>query len=177
MNKIKFALVLIFVICIDIFLIASPQVTQPVPVHDYSYTCQSPNGGPKFTMLYKDYPFQSIQTVLNNPPASTDTVSPVIVGVTNSANLSLLTNTVGINPTLNGLPVTVSAGDNVGIRDASLYVDGNLVTMTSSVNDVLPAVFYLRWNARAISPGIHAFKLSVWDAAGNVAEKNWTMVR
>lgn len=156
-------------------MIAAGQDPTPQPVIDATYTCTAPGMLP-FSMHYKKAP-DSIQTEINQQRPFSDLAIPVISGVSYSGGASVLTNLVKINPTANGVPLTVTASDaGTGIQSASLFVDGDLVTTTGE-KDGLPAVFYLRWNARTVGPGTHFFRLVVWDGSGNLAEKAWSMDR
>lgn len=146
----------------------------PNPIIDAMFYCNSPTAAP-FTMHYKRFP-DAIQTDVNQLVMSSDAVAPNIAAVIVSGGSSVLGNTAKINPLSNGVPFTVSASDDVGITSASLYIDGKLATAAAD-GDGLPSLFYLRWNARAVAPGVHAFRLLVWDKAGNLSEKTWTMER
>ena len=144
----------------------------PLPLRDDLYKCTSTTG-PEFTMHYKRFPAE-IQTEINQPIGNGDTTVPVIASVIVSGSGSVLTNIGRIVATSNGVPFTVSAADNVGITSASLYVDGKIATAVADPQG-LPGLFYLRWNAKTVTPGKHMFSLVVWDAAGNVAERGWSM--
>lgn len=100
-------------------------------------------------------------------------ISDVLVTVVNITK-SVMDNKQLILAASKGVPFTVKASDDVSLTYARLYVDGEAAT-TIGEQDGLPALFYLRWNARVVNVGIHDFQLKVWDAAGNVASKIWTM--
>jgi len=168
--KMKIKLFALLLVASSALLLA--QEPGPLPLRDDLYLCKSPTG-PDFTMHYRKFPAE-IQTDINQPFGSTDTTVPVISAVTVSGSGSVLSNIGRIVATSNGAPFTITAADNVAITSASLYVDGKIATATADPFG-LPGIFYIRWNAKLVTPGKHSFALLVWDAAGNVAERGWTM--
>ncbi len=58
--------------------------------------------------------------------------------------------------------ISVSASDNIGVVKNDLYVDGVLVSSSTS------APFTNKWNSRKASTGAHTLFCKAYDAAGNV---------
>lgn len=153
------------------------QNPDPAPSRDYEYKCVSANGGPDMTFHFMQFPFQSISAIMTGAPVSSDVTPPVISSVVYSNGGNVLNGDVKIVASLNGMPFTITAIDGVGVQYWSLYVDGYLATSGAGGNDILPSAFYVRWNAKTVSLGAHLFKLVVFDAAGNSAQKTWSMIR
>lgn len=148
------------------------------PDHDVAYNCVPTlgNGAPvqfKFTAA----PAPRFDVTVGNVPASGDTQNPVIVSITNTAGVDVTHGAVRLLAANNGLPITITATDNVGVVGGRLDVDGNLGTPFGNGVDVLPSVFYVRWNAKTVSFGVHNFKLTLWDSSQNKAERSWTMTK
>ncbi len=169
--------------CLFLILVCALGVAQtpPPPVTAIHWDCVSP-AGVTLAIDLDNNPVPAIRLGISDRLTdlqlqSPDKTPPIITSVVYSNSVSVLANTSKILGTANGVPLTVVAADDVGVRNASLFVDGVLVTSTSSAPDILPLLFYLRWNARAVSSGTHTFRLIVYDAAGNSAEKLWTMTR
>lgn len=151
----------------------SGQEPGPAPLVDTVFDCVDQTASaPPFKLHYQRYP-AGIQTEINTPIVRTDVTPPVITNVFSGA-ASVFTNNVVISPTAYGVPFSISAGDDVRIVSASLFVDDK-VAIAIADDDGYNNLFYMRWNARASKPGVHNFKLVVWDKAGNLAEKTWTM--
>lgn len=181
MKKHVFAVALISVVLFatqTLFPAQAPP-SPPAPVQSYHFDCVSRTSATlKVVMDLDRDPLEALRAMITNvKPTSTDTTIPVITSVVNSSAVSLLTNAVKISPTGFGLPVTIGAGDDVGIVSAALYVDNVRKTTTGDGVEALPVTFYMRWNARDVPVGNHFFKVVVWDAGGNSAEKTWTMIR
>ena len=90
-------------------------------------------------------------TVSNSaPPADltppTDTITSPLDGATLPTNASIY----------------VNAADNVGVVRNELYVDGVLVSSSTS------APFTTKWNTRKAKAGAHVLQCKAYDAAGNV---------
>jgi hypothetical protein len=88
-------------------------------------------------------------SVGNTAPAVDAT--PPLVSIGNPSNGSTVSGNVGI---------TVSASDNVGVSNVSLYVDGQL---KASGNGALSYT----WNSRKADAGAHTIQAVARDAAGN----------
>lgn len=161
------------------YLAATTQIPPaPFPPTDFAYVCTpSIPTAPPLAIKYTALPGANLQIALGGTPSTTDTSKPTIASVIYSGGSSVLTNSVAIPATTNGVPFTVSAGDNVGVTIAKLYVDGKQGPQEGDGVTPLPSIFYLRWNASPVAPGVHQFKLVVWDAARNSDEKSWSMTR
>jgi hypothetical protein len=150
----------------------------PLPDHVVSYTCAPTAGnGPTVLIKFDPAPFPNVHAVIGPPLNTTDKTAPTIASVTNSAGVDQTTGAVKFVPASNGLALTVTASDNVGIVVGTLEVDGKVATPFGNGVDVLPGSFYVRWNTPSIAIGPHTLKLTVWDAAGNPAVKSWVMIR
>lgn len=148
----------------------------PSPDHLVAYACTPTMGnGPTVAFNFNPAPFPNIHAVIGAVPNSTDKLNPTIASVTTSAGIDLTTGLVRLSLANAGLAFTVTATDNVGVVSGTVEVDGKLATPFGNGIDVLPGQFYVRWNAKSISAGDHAFRLTVWDAAGNPAERTWMM--
>ncbi len=181
MTNTSITLLLLAVAALTVSVVAYAQTpaTTPLPMH---FDCVSPTSTTlKVGVDLDQNPIEALRVLIRNVTTqSSDATAPVISGVQYSGGSSLLNNNGKILATSNGVPLSISAGDNVGITAAAVYVDGAPqpgASATAPVGDVMPALFYLRWNARVVAPGIHGFRLDVWDAAGNTAEVVWTMTR
>src|SRR5450759_4499779 len=98
-------------------------------------------------------------TVSVNNPVVKDTVPPVVL-IAKPANATRVSGTVSI---------VVSATDNVGVTQVSIYVDGILKATDAA------APYTYNWNTRKVSPGTHTIKATAWDAAGNTASTSITV--
>jgi hypothetical protein len=78
---------------------------------------------------------------------------PPTVAITNPVNGAKL----GVNTKVN-----VSASDNVGLTQVSIYIDGVLQYTASGA----PCVY--NWNTKKLAPGSHVITAKAWDAAGNI---------
>ncbi len=153
------------------------------PERDFNYECKTvPTSppGPQFTMRFVQFPFQSLQTsiALSSPAASADTTPPVItaVGYSGTPVRSVLGNNVKLDLS-NGVPLTVSATDDSAVMYYRLLIDDKPGPQEGNGVDAFGGTFYIRWNTALVTPGIHTFKLLVYDAAFNPAERDWTMTR
>jgi hypothetical protein len=147
----------------------------PVPARDYTYACTSPTG-PAFTFHFLQFPFQSIIAGLIPPASPANSIAPVISSVIYSGGKDVLPGTVKIPASTNGVPLTITATDDIGVMYYQLEIDGRAGPRDGNGVDVLPTPFYVRWNATpALGP--HTFRLTVWDGSFNPAEKIWTMIR
>jgi thermitase len=61
--------------------------------------------------------------------------------------------------------ISVSASDNVGVSQLSIYIDNVLVSSSSSTSSN-----YV-WNTKNASAGFHTITARAWDRAGNAAAK------
>jgi len=170
------AVVISWLFIIHIVLAQQPPMT--FPDHDVSYNCVPTVGaGAPVTFKFTAVPSPHFDVTMGNDPVSPDHQHPVLVSITNTAGVDVTTGNVRLLAGNNGLPITITAADSVGVVGGRLDVDGKLGTPFGNGSDVLPSTFYVRWNARTIAPGLHNFKLTVWDAAQNKAEKTWTMTK
>ena len=80
---------------------------------------------------------------------------------TNAPSVSITSPTAGgiVSGAIN---VQVSANDNVGVVKNQLYVDGVLLSTSTT------APFTVKWNTRKAAPGLHELQCRAYDAAGNV---------
>ena len=78
---------------------------------------------------------------------------PPIVAITNPQNGAAVTGNLKIN---------VSATDNVGVTQVSVYID-NVQVYKGTV-----APYAYAWNTKKVSRGTHLITAKAWDAAGNV---------
>jgi hypothetical protein len=100
-------------------------------------------------------------TVSVNNPVVKDTTAPSIV-ITSPASGARVTGNTNI---------TVSATDNVGVSQVSIYLDGVLKTTDTS------APYSYNWNTRKSSAGTHTIKATAWDAAGNSTTTSITVTK
>lgn len=155
------------------------QVPPAQPIH---FDCTSPLSTTLQVKMDLDRnPIESLRMIIAQAmPASTDTTAPVISGISYAGGPSVFSNNQKVTPTANGGQFYVSAGDDVGVHDYSLSIDGGAggtVSGSAGMKQTYPALFYIRWNDIAVAPGSHTFDLTIWDAAGNSAVANWTMTR
>jgi hypothetical protein len=114
------------------------------------------------------------------PQMNGDQTPPVIVWVRNAAGTTDITTAPGnaINPTGNGVGLTIQATDNVGVCQADLTADNWVVDAVSGQGNALPSNYFnMRWNQPNIPVGAHTLRLRVWDCARNRTEKTWTMTK
>lgn len=153
----------------------------PLPSIDYTWSCVALNGGPPFTAHFSKFPVDqlTVNSLINsNPPTNgspLDTVSPVISSVIYTGGASVLTGNVKIPPTATSIPITAKILDSA--YNVALYVDDYLVATASGGPESLPYTINLRWNTYAISNGVHRFKLTAWDKAGNQTDSSWVMTK
>jgi Big-like domain-containing protein len=94
----------------------------------------------------------SIPVSVNNPVvADTQPPSATITSPTNGAHL-----------TTKNVQISVSASDNVGVTQVSIYVD-NVLQCTD-----MTAPYTCSWNTRKAASGSHVITANAWDAAGNM---------
>jgi hypothetical protein len=67
--------------------------------------------------------------------------------------------------------ISVSASDNVGVSQLSIYIDYVLVSSSSSTSSN-----YV-WNTKNVSAGVHAITVRAWDRAGNAAATSISVKR
>jgi len=147
------------------------------PSQDFTYTCTPTNGtAPPVEFKFTAAPAPHVDVFFGANVASNDKTPPVINSVLNSVNVNVLPGGIRITTT-NGVPLTITASDNVGVVWFRLDVDGLEGPKDGNAALILPLTFYARWNARNVAPGLHHFKLTVSDLAGNQAVKEWDMVR
>jgi len=94
----------------------------------------------------------STSTVVNVSNASPDSTPPT-VSITAPSNGVVVSGSVS---------VMVNATDNVGVVKVDLYVDGALVSTSTS------SPFTNRWNSRKAASGAHTLLCKAYDAAGNI---------
>jgi thermitase len=92
----------------------------------------------------------SINVTVNNAVADT---TPPAVSITSPANGATVNNMVN---------VLVSTSDNVGVTMIELWVDGRMVSASTS------PPFTTKWNSKKAARGAHTLQCRAYDAAGNV---------
>ena len=123
----------------------------------YSYqwnTTLMSNGAHSLTAIARDAAGNSSSAsitvnVSNNPFDS----SPPTVVITSPSSGSRISVSVAVN---------VMASDNVAVSKVQLYVDGALISTSTS------APFSTKWNSKKFAVGAHTLQCKVYDAAGNV---------
>ena len=80
-------------------------------------------------------------------------ITPPVAVITSPAN-GLLGNSKSVK-------VNVSATDNIGVTQVSIYIDGILQSTLSA------APYSYNWNTRRLTSGTHIITAKAWDAAGN----------
>ncbi len=154
------------------------QMPTTFPDHDVAYVCNPTVGaGAPVTFHFTPIPSPHFDVFVGNITPVNDTIDPVIVSVTNSANVDITTGAVKLIAATAGLSMTITATDNVGVVSGKLEVDGRLATPFGNGVDVLPSPFYVRWNSNTIAAGVHAMRLSVCDAAKLCAVRTWSMTK
>jgi hypothetical protein len=148
------------------------------PDHDVAYSCNPVLGtGAPFQLRFTNFPAPHFDVAVGNVPASTDSMNPIILSVTTTSGIDVTSGNVKLLAANNGLSITVTATDNIGVVGGRLDVDGKLGTPFGSGTDILPSTFYVRWNAKTITAGAHTFRLTVWDSNQNQAERTWGMTK
>ena len=94
----------------------------------------------------------SVSVSVNNAVV-TDT-QPPIATITSPSN--------GARMTTKNVQISVSATDNVGVTQMSIYVD-NVLQCTD-----MTAPYTCTWNTRKAASGSHVITANAWDAAGNL---------
>ncbi|HKB64383.1 MAG TPA: S8 family serine peptidase [Pyrinomonadaceae bacterium] len=94
----------------------------------------------------------SITVMVSNSAPPLDTTPPTETITSPSDGTTLPTNA----------SIYVNALDNVGVVRNELYVDGALVSSSTS------APFTTKWNTRKVKAGPHVLQCKAYDAAGNV---------
>ena len=102
---------------------------------------------------------QGSVTVSVNNIAAVDTQAPTVLISAPAANSSVS----------GQVAVSVSASDNVGVSQVSLYIDGIQVSSSTS------ASLKYTWNTKKSSSGAHNITAKAWDRAGNVAATSITV--
>lgn len=177
-----FQLVLVIgglILCLAFVSALSQTPTSGFPDHDVAYTCTPTVGnGPLVNFKFSNLPGPHFDVSVGIPPNGiVDTQNPVIVSVTNSAGIDVTTGGVKLLDANHGLPITVTANDNVGVVGGKLEVDGKMATPFGNGIDVLPVSYFIRWNAKTITLGPHTFRLTVCDITQNCAVRTWSMTR
>ena len=98
----------------------------------------------------------STLTVVNVSNAAPDITSPT-VSITAPTNGTAVSGNVS---------VLVNATDNLAVVKLGLYVDGALVSTSTS------SPFTNRWNARKAAAGAHIIQCKAFDAAGNIGSSS-----
>jgi len=94
---------------------------------------------------------QGITSVTVTVSNAGDTTPP-LVSITSPMNGSLVSGNVS---------VSVSTSDNVGVVRVELFLDGRLITASTS------SPFTTKWNARKAAGGAHTLQARAYDQAGN----------
>ncbi len=92
------------------------------------------------------------------PPPTGDTVAPTltITSPAGGATLSARGSTT----------ISANASDNVGVASVQFYVDGTLLSTSTS------APYSATWNLRKVTRGAHSISVRALDAAGNATQKS-----
>ena len=98
--------------------------------------------------------------VSNSGPVVADTLPPS-VQITSPSPNSLVRGSVKVN---------VSATDNIGVRQVSIYLDGVQVWSGTA------APYTYAWNTKKSSSGTHTVSAKAWDAAGNMSTTSINVV-
>lgn len=93
----------------------------------------------------------SVQVNVTSTAAAPDTIAPV-VSITSPAAGASVAGTVSVD---------VSASDNVGVQQVSIYID-DVLAYTGTA-----APYTYRWNTKKVAAGSHTISAQAWDAAGN----------
>jgi subtilisin family serine protease len=96
----------------------------------------------------------SVLVTVSNQAAPPDSLPPVV---------SIIRPTAGSRITTTNVQISVSATDNVGVVQVSIYVDGTL-RCTDTVSP-----YTCTWNAKKATSGNHVITANAWDAAGNMS--------
>ncbi len=100
-------------------------------------------------------------TVSNTVTIPSADTQPPAVQITSPLNNSTVRGNVKIN---------VSASDNVGVTQVSIYIDGVQVWTGAA------APYTYTWNSRKAASGTHTISAKAWDAAGNVGTTSVNVV-
>lgn len=177
-QRLSFAIMVLALLAIGAVCIFGQTPPTMFPDHEVAYTCIPTAGsGAAVQFKFSPAPAPHFEVNVGNTPSTGDILNPVIVSVTNSAGIDITTGAVKLLAANNGLSATVAAMDNTGIVGGKLEVDGKLATPFGNGFDILPSPFYIRWNAKTVSAGIHNFRLTVWDVGQNKAERTWSMTK
>jgi len=95
----------------------------------------------------------SVSVTVSNQAPPPDSQPPVV---------SVTRPTTGSKITSTNVQISVSATDNVGVVQVSIYVDGTL----HCTDTVSP--YACTWNAKKATSGNHVITANAWDAAGNM---------
>jgi hypothetical protein len=178
LKLIAYLFTLVFAVLVVVAIATAQTPTSVFPSTDIAYTCTATRGNaPPVEFKFTAAPAPHVDVYFGPPATSGDMQSPIIARVTNTSGVDLLSGSVKLLAANNGLPLTVTASDNVGVVLAILSVDGVNVTQTGNGKDALPQVFYLRWNSTTVALGPHVFRLQVFDKSNNMADRNWSMTR
>jgi thermitase len=102
---------------------------------------------------------QASATVSVNNIAAVDTQTPTVVISAPAANSSVS----------GQVAISISATDDVGVSQVSLYIDGIQVSSSTS------ASLKYAWNTKKSSVGAHTITARAWDRAGNAATTSITV--
>lgn len=94
-------------------------------------------------------------TVKNQTALEPQDQSPPTVQITNPGNGSKVTGVISVN---------VAANDNVGVAKLELYVDGKLVSSTTSGS------LTYKWNTNKVASGSHVISSVAKDKANNIGQ-------
>jgi len=100
----------------------------------------------------------------------------VIIDVQNSADVvpPVVTITSPLQPSITGLKkvtISVKATDNIAVSSVDLYINGIWKTKVTG------GFLFWSWNLKGVTAGSHVITAVATDAAGNVAESIFTVVR
>jgi len=113
-------------------------------------------------------------TAMASDAAGNNAISTASVNVSNSV-LDITPPAISITSPTGGnvsgaVYVLVGATDNVGVAKVNLYVDGALISTSTS------SPFTNKWNTRKAASGAHTVQCKAYDAAGNIGSSNTVTV-
>ncbi len=139
----------------------------------YNATSFSDSGlsaGTSYT--YQVYAYNSVgNSAFSNIASATTNASAIQVADTTAPTVAIsnpVSNAKVVTPNQN---VSISATDNVGVKSLKLYIDGRLVS-TSSTGSLSYS-----WNTKKTKVGSHTINAQAADAAGNSASTLITVTR
>jgi subtilisin family serine protease len=96
----------------------------------------------------------SVSVMVSAPPPPPVDTTPPTVQITSPANGAKVSGSISVT-------ISVTAQDNVGVSQVSIYVDG-VQQYTGTA-----APYSFKWNLKKLTLGAHTISATAWDAAGN----------